>query len=317
MHNMKGKNPCFFGFFLMLVIITITACGGAEKIEPTVDSSIRIITATPRNTAEPTITPTPQVPVLASDTLQGVLIEFWYFWDPSTPDSIDEIVGQFNLENEYGIEVVTRRFTHPADLDSAMQEAVATQKTPDVVLANPYEYNLWNTVGVLVDMTPYLESPSYGLTAEELNQFYPVALARDLYAAGRLGFPGLLSARVLLYNQTWAQELGYETSPANAAGFTQQACAAHEANGDRTGGWMIDTSPGSAAAWLLAFTGNLEAGSRYAFDDDGVEAAFTFLSNLQVEGCAWQPTSSYPDQAFVDRLGLFYPVSTREIGYVL
>jgi len=314
---MKGAKVHIFHILLLgLLILGLTACGPGQNLEATPDRSIRIITPTPRDTAEPTITPTPLVPVLDAEDLEGVEIEFWYVWDPTTPDVLDDLAGQFNLDNSEGIEVIARAFSHPTDFETAMQEAIADHTAPNVVLAHPYEYNAWQENNALVDLGPYLQNPSYGLTEEELAQFYLPMLARDRYGSERRGFPGLLSARVLLYNQTWAGELGFEKPPTSATGFTQQACAAHDANGDLTGGWMIDTSPGSAAAWLLAFTGSLESGSRYTFDSEGVEAAYTFLSELRAAGCAWQPSSAYPDQAFVDRLGLFYPVSTREIGYV-
>jgi len=314
---MSRRTIILLGLFAAMLVLGLVGCGGGDQtLEETPQSSVNIITATPRNTATPTVTPTPQVPRLESGALQGIELDFWYVWDPTLPDTLEELLRQYNEENEYGIRVSTRQFSHPADFAAAMQEAIATRQAPHVVLANPYEYNSWREVGVLVNMTPYLESLAYGLDAEVLEQIYPVFLSRDLDRPDRFGFPGLLSARVLLYNQTWAQELGYASPPASATGFTQQVCAAHIANGDRTGGWMMDTSPGSAAAWLLAFAGNLEAGSRYAFDSEGVEAAFTFLSDLQVQGCAWLPSAAYPDQAFVDRLGLAYPVSTREIVYV-
>ena len=317
MHSMKGLKSSFVSLLLLgLVVLALTACGSDQAVQPTPDPGIRIITATPRQTATPTVTPTPVVPVLAPGALQDVQIEFWYVWDPTAPDPLQQIVRQFNRDNAEGIKVVSRSFGHPADFNAAMLEAIANGNTPEVVQAHPYEYNAWQSVDVLVDLAPYLDNPTYGLTDEELAQFYPAMLARDLYGNERRGFPALLSARLMLYNQSWAQDLGFNGPPASAAGFAQQACAAHDANGDRTGGWMIDTSPGSAAAWLLAFTQGLESGSRYAFDTGGVEAAYTFLSDLRVAGCAWQPSSPYPDQAFAERLGLFYPVSTREIVYV-
>jgi len=306
-----------FWLLAAVLITSLAACGGGDQtLEETSQSSVNIITATPRNTAAPTVTPTPQVPELESGALQGLELNFWYIWDPTLPDTLQVMVRWFNAENQYGIQVTARQFPHPADFATSMQEAIATRQPPQVALANPYEYNAWREVEALVNMAPYLESPVYGLEVEELEQVYPVFLARDLDQTERYGFPGLLSARVLLYNLSWAQELGYPSPPKSATGFTQQVCAAHVANGDRTGGWMIDTSPASAAAWLLAFAGDLESGSRYAFDSEDVEAAFTFLSDLQTQGCAWQPSSAYPDQAFVDRLGLVYPVSTREIVYV-
>jgi ABC-type glycerol-3-phosphate transport system substrate-binding protein len=98
--------------------------------------------------------------------------------------------------------------------------------------------------------------------------------------------------------------------------FQEQACAAADANGGITGGWMIDGTQGGAAAWLLAYAGSLDKSGQYRFEAEEVEDALAFLAGISKEGCAWQPAEPYPDQAFIDRLGLFYPVSTHEIPFV-
>ena len=120
----------------------------------------------------------------------------------------------------------------------------------------------------------------------------------------------------MLYNQTWAGELGYSQTPTSAAAFQMQACASVEANGGYTGGWMIDDTQSGAAAWLLAYARTLEKSGQYRFEADEVREALTFLAGISGEGCAWQPNDPYPDENFIDRQGLFYPVNTREITYV-
>jgi ABC-type glycerol-3-phosphate transport system substrate-binding protein len=185
-----------------------------------------------------------------------------YFWDPVMPDVLEKTVEQFNAENEYGLEIVARVFPHPNDLETAVTEAIAAGSPPVLVLAEPYQYLPWHDAGVVVELSPYVESAAYGL---DLDSFYPAVIGRDLYTDGRLA-------------------------------------------------WMIDPSPGGAAAWLLAFDPWMR--QRIDFKTEGVEAAYTFLSDLSRQGCAWSPTARYPDDAFVGRLGLFYAVSNREIGYV-
>jgi multiple sugar transport system substrate-binding protein/sn-glycerol 3-phosphate transport system substrate-binding protein len=297
---------------VLLVVSLLGGCGGTQNgAEEPGEPGIRIITATPRATAIPTATPTPVVPVLEGDQLAGSTVEFWYAADPTAPDTLADLVAQFNAANEAGIEVVGRNFHYPTELTAAVSVGIASGQTPDVVLAEPYQYLPWVAEGQAVDLDPYLESAAYGLPVED---FYPAILLRDGSREGRWAFPGLFSAQVMLYNQTWAKELGFKTIPQTSAAFLRQACEAHDLNGDDTGGWMIDTTPGGAAAWILAFEWHLD--QLLDFKSRQVEAAYTFLSDLYTQDCAWYPTEAYPDEGFARRQGLFYAANTGELGYV-
>ena len=301
-------------FFLLLLL---AACGEDQTpLDDSPRSTLNIITATPRNTATPTVTPTPEVPVMDVTGLSGITLDFWYAWNPAYPDTVAELVDRFNRENEYGVQVSARRFVQNPEFEDVVQSAIHSGSIPQLALALPYQYMAWQVQDALVNQTPYLESAEYGLTASQVEDFYPAFLARDLVDGERWGMPGLISAEVLLYNQGWAQSLGFSSIPTRASAFNQQACAAQEENGDGTGGWMVDTSPGVASAWLLAFAGTLESDGGYDFEVDGVRVSYTFLADLWTQDCAWYPAASYPDQAFVNRDGLFYSVNTRDISYV-
>lgn len=307
--------------YQILSIVLVAAAGVClagctpDGLQPP-DPTLHIITATPRDTAVPTATATPIVPELPAGSLQGQQIDFWYAWEPGAPDALAEVIAWFNAENPEGIEVVGRVYGHPNDLESAVTTSLQTTGAPDVVLAFPYQYQSWRAIDALAILNDYLDSPAYGLGDAWLEDVYPVFWERDVYGGQRVGIPGLFYGQVLLYNRTWAQELGFSAPPQDADGFTSQACAASQANRDGTGGWLIDTNPGTATAWLLAFAGTLEDGEGYAIETPEVKAALTFLSDLRVNGCAWRPADFYPDAAFAGRRGLFYPVSTKEIGYV-
>ncbi|MBN2044374.1 MAG: extracellular solute-binding protein [Anaerolineales bacterium] len=297
---------------LSMILVLLSACGGSQpRAEETPASGFRIITATPRATAIPTATPTPEVAELESGALAGVSLDFWYGIDPTARDVIGELLGQFNAENEAGIQVTGRNFYYPNDLDAAVTAVLGSSQMPDVVLAEPFQYLPWAEAGQVVDLNPYLKSPAYGLAWED---FYSPVFWRDDTRDGRWAFPGLFSAQVMLYNQTWARELGFESPPETPSAFQRQACAAHASNGDQTGGWMIDPAPGGAVAWILTFERYLD--QLLDFKSRQVEAAYTFLSDLYTEGCAWYPAEPYPDEDFALRRGLFYAVNTSEIGYV-
>lgn len=312
------------GFFLGLLVVLLgllVACGsaatnGGDPGNDDVQRTLRIITSTPLNTSTPTVTPTPIVPVLPDETLAGVALELWYVWTPAVEDPLAEVVAWFNAENAYGIRVTTRAFSLPSEFEAAMQQAVLTGNGPQLVLAYPYQYQPWVEAGAVVDLTPYLESAAYGMSTSTLADFYPVFLERDAYAGERWGFPGLFSASVMLYNQSWGRELGYANPPETAAAFRQQSCTASEESGGLEGGYMSVPASGSAAAWLLSYAGHLVEDGRYLFDSAPVEQAFTFLAGLKEDGCAWTPAARYPDADFFARRGLFYPVTTVDLPYI-
>ena len=320
LHLLPGKryNPdmtrrTLAHLLLVLILLTLlAACGQASTDSGNPgDGGFRIITATPRATAIPTATPTPVVPVLDVEEFSGVEVVLWYASDPTAPDLIASRLAWFNQENEYGITVTGRNLFYPNDLEAAVNAAIGSGQTPHVVLAEPYQYLPWAEMEEVVDLSPYLENPAYGISIED---YYPEILGRDDFFDGRWGFPGLFSGQVMLYNQTWAGELGFPAVPETTAVFQRQACAAHEANRDRTGGWIIDPSPGGATAWLLSFDPALD--QLLDFKSREAEAAYTFLSELYTEGCAWYPLAAYPDEDFALRQGLFYAVDMRDIGYV-
>lgn len=319
---MQNLKKVTFTALLAALLLLLASCGQGlnTPTENSPQTTLRIITSTPRDTATPTITPTPIVPVLPAEDLAGTQLDIWYLWppedsDPRSANTLDEIIQTFNQNNENDITLIPTVFTYPEDFEAALEEALNSAVLPDIVLAHPYQYLPWAESELLVDLTPYMESSAYGYPAL-YEDFYPVFAGRDDYEGQRWGLPGLFNGQVLLYNQTWANQLGYSAAPANADAFKLQACTATESTG-YTGGWMIAGTQGEAAAWLLAFAGSLEKSGQYRLEADEVKQAFTFLSTVTGEGCAWAPTEPYPDQAFINRQGLFYPVSVREIPFVV
>jgi ABC-type glycerol-3-phosphate transport system substrate-binding protein len=100
----------------------------------------------------------------------------------------------------------------------------------------------------------------YGMSAADISDFPTVIWNQDEVDGKRFGVPAQRTARFLLYNQSWARELGFNSPPATAVEFEQQACAAHKALGtdedtdnDALGGWLIDTHAMTPLSWMIAF----------------------------------------------------------------
>jgi ABC-type glycerol-3-phosphate transport system substrate-binding protein len=61
--------------------------------------------------------------------------------------------------------------------------------------------------------------PLYGLSPADLADFPAVIWNQDDVDGKRFGVPAQRTARFLLYNQSWARELGFDSPPATSAEF--------------------------------------------------------------------------------------------------
>jgi len=95
------------------------------------------------------------------------------------------------------------------------------------------------------------------------------------------------------------------------------ACAAAEANGDGTGGYILRDDASALAAWTYAFGGNVltEDGTAYVYNSPATVDSMTFLKGLYDSGCAYFFTEGYPNPQFAARKGIFAQGSTSGIPF--
>ncbi|HET7143911.1 MAG TPA: extracellular solute-binding protein, partial [Anaerolineales bacterium] len=143
---------------------------------------------------------------------------------------------------------------------------------------------------------------------------------QDLTSDARVGIPAQRTAQFLLWNETWAGELDFNSAPASAEDFQKQACEAHQTmtgdgstQNDFMGGWIVDTDPMTAYAWMLAFDGGVLEGDGYRFLAPNNLDAFKFLRELSETSCAWQVTETDPLTAFANREALFITASLEDL----
>ena len=255
-----------------------------------------------------TTTPPPAESSIAvePEALRGVQVEIWHPWFGTEASLFESQVTRFNTENEWGIVVHAEGKTNFAELFSQTEAALEERSNPDVVIALPEYAFGWDEH--VVDLMPYISDPLYGLSAEAILDFPPVVWDLEIMDGKRFGLPAQRTARFLLYNQTWARELGFDSPPGTSAEFEQQACAANKALGEDQdpannplGGWLIDTHPITALSWLHAFGGSAQEEEGYRFLTPGNIDAFRFVKVLQQKGCAWVPS---PGLSVYDRFAM-------------
>jgi multiple sugar transport system substrate-binding protein/sn-glycerol 3-phosphate transport system substrate-binding protein len=330
--SIRLKRTVFPGLILAAAVFLLAACfslspaaGGATQapaVDQTAPTSTRKVlakTSTPPPILAPTIPAELQVNLA---DLRGMKVILWAPFVGELGGELQQLARDFSRENEWGIQAEVMLQSSDgalADLINQPEE----DKLPQVVLAPSAQLNAWLQAGRLAALDPYLANPATQMEKTVLNGFAPVFWEQDQMDGRQAGIPALRSAYGLLYNKTWAGELGFSTPPATPAQFREQACeAAKENNRSQfldyrgTGGWLVDTAPVVTLNWLTAF--GLEAvpaqeGGGYQFAQEKGDSALAFLRKMQEDGCLWVGKNPTPLQYFAERYALFSSGSLQDL----
>jgi multiple sugar transport system substrate-binding protein len=274
---------------------------------------------TPHPTPSPTLTPTPQVTIdVSTEALRGLEVEFWHFYPE---EQVAPLVRAFNADNPWGVRVQPRRFGE----SNLLSQAVIDETPAGILTGYPDQLLTWQGQRKLIDLEPYVNDPEWGLSRSDRDDFHPVFWGQDFHGDQRLGIPARRTARFLLYNRTWARELGYNIAPIATAQFMTQACAANTAmkqdadpRNDAFGGWRADADPATMLGWLAAFGAEVLTNDRsaYQFNTPQATEALEYLKDLIDRNCAYTSTTPYPDEELAARQGLFATGSLVDLPFV-
>ena len=290
-------------------------------------SSTNSVTRTPRPNATPLAnaseknTPTPAASNLnvQVDALRGVQVKAWHPWFGAEASLFESQVAQFNTENQWGIVVSAESKGNYSELFLQTDEALKNSSYPQIVIVFPEHALGWQDD--VVDLNPYVSDPLYGWNAFEVSDFPLVIWSQDEVDGKRYGVPAQRTARFLLYNQSWARELGFDSPPANSSEFERQACAANKALGadddtknNALGGWIIDTNAMTPLSWMIAFDGSVQEEDGYRFLAPGNVDAFRYVKSLQEKSCALVASNELSVfDRFAARQALFATASLEDL----
>ncbi|MGE5250201.1 MAG: extracellular solute-binding protein [Bacteroidota bacterium] len=256
--------------------------------------------------------------------LKGLTVRVWHPWFGTDASLFESLVGEFNQTNPWGIQVQASGQVNYGVLYERVAAALATGNRPELVIGLPEQARAWDADGYVVDLTRYVSDPVYGWTPDEVRDFPGVFWLQDEAGERRLGVPFQRTARFMLWNRSWAAELGFVSPPDTPEDFRAQACTATRSlsedavrDNDGMGGWLVDTDAMTALSWMQAFEGGALEGNDYRFLTPNNISAFTFLRKLQEGGCAWMaaPDAS-PIAAFAARHALFLTASLEQFSDV-
>ena len=326
---MLTKNKSWLAFLLVVALLLplIAACSTAtpeptEAPEPTATTAA--VADDEEDEDEPVVEREPCGPAtdgpLAGIDPRGQTVSWWHNHSGSREENMMVMVEDYNATNECGITIDAQNQGGYNDIRDKMNAGIQTGELPGLVVGYQNDQAFYALANGLADLDPYLYDPDWGLTKEVREDFYASFLEQGVHPAfgnQRLGFPPNRSMEVMYYNQTWLEELGFDGPPTTPDDFEEMACAAAEANGDGTGGYILRDDASAVAAWTYAFGGDIlnEDGTGYAYDGEATKQAMTMLKGMYDDGCAYFFTEGYPNPEFAARRAIFTQGSTSGIAF--
>ena len=303
--------------FLLLIIFILSACQPSNTDVPSTSMPKPSVTMVPAATNTPFAESRLGVP---AEALKGLVVDVWHPWYGAPASLFESQVQDFNGTNPWGIQVRATGLQNYTELYAQAGTSVHGPNRPDVVIGLPEYAVEWHAREAVLDLNPYVSDPLYGLSGPEIADFPAVFWEQDQVGDVRLGIPAQRTARFLVYNQSWAQEMGFDSPPANATEFREQACKGNQfmksdadPQNDGRGGWLIDTHPITNLSWLLAFGGGVQESEGFRFLRPENIDATRFIKGLAEENCAWQTQNIEPLIKFADRSALFATASLEDL----
>lgn len=251
-----------------------------------------------------------------------VELEFWHTKTGSQEELLNLIVADFNASNEYNIKV--NPMTIEGSYDQIFKETVAglaVGEVPDLVVAYPSMVAEYMEAGAPLDLKPYVEDETYGLTDEEFNDIFPVYIEDNTYPAydnQYLSWPFHKSMLVTFANATLLNEAGVTKMPETWDEF-YDACKAVKANTDAENCWSIhidasdvDGIMAGLAVYPQADPKTLES----KVNDPKVVEWAKFLQKMVDEDMAGVEAERYSgDDEMVEGNAAFTTGSSSSLGY--
>ena len=258
---------------------------------------------------------------LAGIDPRGQTIVWWHQHSGSREEKLAVIVEDFNSVNECGIVLDAQNQGGYNDIRDKVNASTASGEQPaSLIVGYQNDQAFYQLNEVLADFNKFLDDPTWGLTAEDRADFFASFIEQGVHPVfdgQRLGFPPNRSMEVLYYNLTWLEELGFAGPPTTPEEFEEMTCAAAEANGDGTGGYILRDDASAMASWTFAFGGDVlnEDNTGYVYNGQATVDAMTMLKRMLDNGCAYFFTEGYPNPEFAARRASFTQGSSSGLPF--
>lgn len=217
-----------------------------------------------------------------------IQIDFWHVQTKQNEEALKKIAADFNAANP-GITVTPQYIGNYNTIAQKIQVGIQAKQVPAVAVG--YENNVANyqQADALLDMTPYINSKTYGWTKDDLTDIFPGFLDRNIYPEFKnaiLSAPFTSSILMMWYNTDLLKTLGFSGPAKTWDEFKAQGAAAVKAGKK---GYPVNIDASKVDGAVFSFGGEvITADQKKAkFDTPQALAALQVLEDMAKAGTAF------------------------------
>jgi len=225
-----------------------------------------------------------------------VTITFWHSQTGVNAEALTKVINEFMAKNP-NIKVDAQYQGTYGDIFKKTTGAINGGGLPDVSVSYESFVSEYQAANVVLPLEDYINSSKYGLSAQDLQDFYPVYISGNQYSEYNnqmLSFPFSKSALLMYYNADKLKEAGL-TPPKSWDEFVSSC---KKFTGD-VKGYAINIDASTFNGAVYSNGGKLINDDRKSWAFNG-PAGIKFLrdtADMVQSGCAYQISKANDDQA--------------------
>ncbi len=224
-----------------------------------------------------------------------VEITFWHTQTGSREQKLKQIIAAFEAQNP-NIKVRPELQDGYTNLFKKVSAAINGGGLPDLAVSYESMVSEYQAANVVVPLEDYINSQKYGMSAEDLADFYPIYITSNQYPEYKgqmLSFPFTKSSLVMYYNADKLREAGLEVPKT----WDDFAAACKRFTGD-VKGYPIEISASTFNGAVYSRGGKLisDDQTQWLFNGKEGQAHLALLQDLVKSGCAYQVEKQFADQ---------------------
>jgi len=248
-----------------------------------------------------------------------VAVDFWHVQTKQNEDALKKIAADFNAANP-GITVTPQYIGDYNTIAQKIQVGLQAKQVP--AMAVGYENNVGNyqQADALLDLSPYINSKTYGWTKDDLSDIFPGFLDRNTYTDFKgqiLSAPFTSSLLMMWYNMDMLKSVGFNGPAKTWDEFKAQAAAA--AKGGKRG-FPMRTDASVVDGMVFSFGGDVIAADnkKAKFDSPQALSALQVLEDMAKAGTVFTiDTKNNEDQSlFTNGDAPFFVGSSTGRAYI-
>src|SRR5262245_20990358 len=202
---------------------------------------------------------------------KNVEVVYWHNRPQKDQDLLQSMFDDFSKSNPYGIKARAEigGASYP-DVYNKVNAAIQAGQPPELSVAYQNQAAVYRAQGAVIDLNPFSKNTKYGLSADDLKDYFQTFLDSDAnpqFKGERLGFPTQRSMEVMYYNADWLANLSYNAPPKDWKTWEESVGKAADASKNNYGyPWKHDAS--DFASIVFGHGGRIlaEDGSAYVFN---------------------------------------------------